>query len=89
MRKLILNLAMLLIATGLYAQVENGKKIVEGTITYTVEWKLPEQLQSMAGNFPSELKVHFKGDSSSLKTESPMYNSTSILNVLRNMSACY
>ncbi len=78
MKKIILNLALILIGSGLYAQ---GKKIAEGTITYTVEWNLPEQMQAMAGNFPKELKVYFKGDSSSVKTESAMYNSTSILNV--------
>lgn len=80
MKKLILSLALLLVGTCLFAQsVVN--KIPEGTIIYTVEWKLPEQMQDMASNFPTELKVYFKGDSSSLKTESPMYNSTSILNV--------
>ena len=83
MKKLILNVALLLIGTGLFAQSvpAGGKKIAEGTLTYTVEWKLPEQLQAMASNFPTELKVYFKGDSSSLKTESQMFNSTSIMNV--------
>ena len=83
MKKVILNVALLLIGTGLFAQAVPGagKKIPEGTLTYTVEWKLPAQMQAMASNFPNELKVYFKGDSSSLKTESPMYNSTSIMNV--------
>lgn len=82
MKKVILNLALLLIGTGIYAQArsENGAKIAEGTITYTVEWKLPEQMQAMASNFPTELMVYFKGDSSSLKTVSAMYSSTNILN---------
>lgn len=76
----MLNLALLLIGTGVFAQANQGK-IAEGFITYTVEWKLPEQMQAMTSSFPKELKVYFKGDSSSLKTESPMYNSTNILNV--------
>lgn len=76
---------MLLIGTNIFAQntPAAGKKITEGILTYTVEWKLPEQLQAMASNFPTELKVYFKGDSSSLKTESQMYNSTSIMNVAK------
>lgn len=77
MKKIILNIALLLIGTCVFAQ---GNKIAEGTITYTVEWKLPEQMQAMASSFPTEIKVYFKGDSSSLKTESAMYSSTNILN---------
>lgn len=77
MKKIILNIALLLIGTCVFAQ---GNKITEGTITYTVEWKLPEQMQAMASSFPTEIKVYFKGDSSSLKTESAMYSSTNILN---------
>lgn len=83
MKTILLNLALLLIGTGAFAQAsqaENSSKIAEGTITYTVEWKLPEQMKAMASNFPKELKVYFKGDSSSLKTESAMYSSTNILN---------
>jgi len=77
MNRIIINLAFLLIGTSVFAQ---GNKIAEGTITYTVEWKLPEQMKAMAGSFPSELKVYFKGDSSSLKSESAMFSSTNILN---------
>jgi len=77
MKRIILNLALFLIGTSVFAQ---GNKIAEGTITYTVEWKLPEQMQAMASNFPTEIKVYFKGDSSSLKTESAMYSSTNIFN---------
>lgn len=83
MKNLILNLMLLLIGTSIYAQPVrsgNGKKITEGTITYSVEWNLPNQFQSLTGNFPTELKVYFKGDSTSSKTESPMYKSASILN---------
>ncbi|HQS51000.1 MAG: hypothetical protein B7X86_13160 [Sphingobacteriales bacterium 17-39-43] len=77
MKRIILNLALLLIGTSVFAQ---SNKIAEGTIVYTVEWKLPEQMQAMASNFPTEIKVFFKGDSSSLKTESAMYSSTNIIN---------
>jgi GLPGLI family protein len=85
MKKLVLSALMLFIGINLFAQSApaGGKIIPEGTITYTVAWTLPEQLQAMSGNFPTELKVFFKGDSSSLKTESPMYNSTSIMNVAK------
>jgi len=79
MKKLIFTAAMLLIGAGVFAQ--SAKKLSEGTLIYTVEWKLPEQMQAMASSFPTELKVHFKGDSSSLKTESQMYNSTNITNL--------
>ena len=83
MKKIILNIALLLVGTGVFAQAtqaESGSVIAEGTIIYAVEWKLPEQMQAMASSFPTELKVYFKGDSSSLKTQSPMYSSTNILN---------
>lgn len=79
MKKHIFTVAMLLIGAGVFAQT--GKKLSEGTLIYSVEWKLPEQMQAMASNFPTELKVFFKGDSSSLKTESAMYSSTNITNL--------
>ncbi|MGB4774895.1 MAG: DUF4412 domain-containing protein [Daejeonella sp.] len=79
MKKNILSLALMLTAVCIYAQTAS-KKITEGTITYAVEWKLPEQMQAMAANFPSELKVYFKGDSSSMKMESQMYSSKTIMN---------
>ena len=79
MKKMIFTAAMLLIGATTFAQT--GKKLSEGTLIYSVEWKLPEQMAAMASNFPTELKVHFKGDSSSLKTESAMYNSTNITNL--------
>jgi GLPGLI family protein len=84
MKRIILSLVLLLLATSIYAQSSNSAntgKITEGTIIYTVEWKLPEQMQAMASSFPKELTVYFKGDSSSLKTQSAMYSSTNILNV--------
>jgi len=84
MRRIILSFVLLFSATVIYAQLSNSAntgKITEGTIIYTVEWKLPEQMAAMASSFPKELTVYFKGDSSSLKTESAMYSSTNILNV--------
>ena len=84
MKRIILSFALLFSATGIFAQAGSSAsagKIAEGTIIYTVEWKLPEQMQAMASSFPKELTVYFKGDSSSLKTESAMYSSTNILNV--------
>ncbi len=79
MKKLIFTALVLLIGATVFAQT--GRKIAEGTLIYSVEWKLPEQMQAMASNFPTELKVHFKGDSSSLRSESQMYSSTSIMNL--------
>lgn len=78
MKKLILGAVLLL--TGTVAWAQETKKINEGTLTYSVQWKLPEQLQSMASNFPTELTVYFKGDSSAMKSSSPMYSSISIMN---------
>lgn len=79
MKKLIFTAAVLFIGAGVFAQA--GKKLSEGTLIYSVEWNLPQQMQAMASSFPTELKVYFKGDSSSLKTESQMYNSTNITNL--------
>lgn len=84
MKRITLSFALLFSAISIFAQSGNSAnagKISEGTIIYTVEWKLPEQMQAMASSFPKELTVYFKGDSSSLKTESAMYSSTNILNV--------
>src|SRR5690349_5946828 len=78
-KRLIFTLAMLIGVNALIAQT-NGKKITEGKVVYAVEWQLPEQMKPMAANFPTELIVLFKGDSASLKTESSMYTSISILN---------
>lgn len=83
MKKIILSLALLLVGTGMYAQTLSGK-VNEGTIVYSVEWKLPEQMQAMAASMPTELTVYFKGDSSSLKSESAMYSSTNILNTSKD-----
>lgn len=79
MKKIILSMALIVSGTSLLAQ-KPATKIAEGTITYAVEWQLPEQMKPMAANFPSEIKVFFKGDSASMKTESSMYSSTSIVN---------
>ncbi len=79
MKKIILSFALLLSSAVLFAQAQ-PKKITEGTITYSVEWELPENMQAMAANLPTELNVYFKGDSASMKSESQMYSSTSIVN---------
>ncbi|SKB42176.1 DUF4412 domain-containing protein [Daejeonella lutea] len=79
MKRLIFTAAVLLLGAGAFAQ--GPKKVTEGTLTYGVEWNLPEQMKAMASNFPTEIKVHFKGDSSSLKTGSQMYSSTNITNL--------
>lgn len=79
MRKLLLSICILFTATLGFAQSPKGK-LAEGVVTYTVKWNLPEQMQPMAAQFPTELKVYFKGDSASLKTESAMYSSTNIIN---------
>ena len=76
MKKLLVCIACLLTGTLAFAQ----NKITEGTITYTIEWTVPAQMQAMAANLPKEFKVYFKGDSSSLKSESAMFSTTSILN---------
>jgi GLPGLI family protein len=78
-KKLIFSVALLVSSNALMAQAP-AKKITEGKVVYTVEWQLPEQLKPMAANFPNEMTVLFKGDSASLKTESSMYTSTSIVN---------
>ncbi|HYK77891.1 MAG TPA: DUF4412 domain-containing protein [Daejeonella sp.] len=77
MKKIILSIALLFTACMLYAQ--NGK-INEGTVTYSVQWNLPANMQAMAATLPTELKVYFKGDSASMRSESQMFSSTNILN---------
>jgi hypothetical protein len=84
MKKIILSFALLLVCSGMYAQSSSSAlsgKVNEGIIVYSVEWKLPEQMQAMAASLPTELTVYFKGDSSSLKSESAMFSSTNIINV--------
>ncbi len=82
MKKIILGAALMLSGGFLVAQTAPAakNKMAEGVITYAVEWTLPEKMQGMADNFPKELKVYFKGDSSSMKMESQMYSSTVIMN---------
>lgn len=77
MKKYILGLAFSLISMATFAQ----QKINEGVITYTLEWNVPAQAQAMATSLPTEINVYFKGDSSSMKIESQMFSSKSILNV--------
>ena len=84
MKKILFCISFILFTAVAFAQSANSGKINEGIIIYTVEWKLPQQMQAMAANFPKELTVYFKGDSSSLKTQSPMYSSTNILNLKKD-----
>lgn len=70
-------LALLVLTNFLFAQT----KIKEGVVTYKVQWTLPENMEALAANLPTEIKVYFKGDSSSLKSETNMFSSTSILNI--------
>lgn len=84
MKKILFGISFILFTAVAFAQSGKGSKINEGIITYTVEWKLPQQMQAIAANFPKELTVYFKGDSSSLKTQSPMYSSTNILNLKKD-----
>lgn len=79
MKRIIFSAALMLSSSLLFAQ-KPANKIAEGTITYSVEWQLPDQMKPMAANFPSELTVFFKGDSASMKTESQMFTTTSIVN---------
>ncbi|MEO8794411.1 MAG: hypothetical protein ABI390_03035 [Daejeonella sp.] len=76
MKKIMIFMALVLTCSVVFAQ----NKITEGTIIYDVEWTVPPQMQAMAANLPTQMKVYFKGDSSSLKSESSMFSSTSILN---------
>ena len=55
-------------------------KINEGSITYQVDFELPEQMKAFGANFPKEIKIYFKGDTSNMRTETPMFKSTTILN---------
>lgn len=77
MKKIILSLGLSVICLTALAQ----RKINEGVITYALEWNVPPQAQAMAGSLPSELNVYFKGDSSSMKIESQMFTSQTILNL--------
>lgn len=77
MKRVLFCLALIVSGSLLFAQ----NKISEGTITYEVEWKLPEQMQAYAAMFPKEVKVYFKGDSASWKNENQMSSTTTITNV--------
>ncbi len=77
MRKLFLGLSLLMMSMASFAQ----QKINEGVITYALEWNVPPQAQAMAANLPTQINVYFKGDTSSMKIESQMFSSKSILNV--------
>ncbi|HEY1024227.1 MAG TPA: hypothetical protein VGE26_03625 [Sphingobacteriaceae bacterium] len=77
MKRLFLCLALIVSGSLVFAQ----NKISEGTITYDVEWQLPEQMQPYAAMFPKEVKVFFQGDSASWKNENQMSATTTITNV--------
>ncbi|MFM6975244.1 MAG: hypothetical protein ACKOW2_00130 [Sphingobacteriaceae bacterium] len=76
MKKALLGFIVLFAAFTASAQ----QKISEGYISYSLEWNVPPQAQAMAANLPTEAKVYFKGDSASMKVESQMFSTTSILN---------
>ncbi|MXV52215.1 DUF4412 domain-containing protein [Pedobacter sp. HMF7647] len=76
MKKIILSLIAIAFSAGVFAQTP----INEGTITYTVEWEVPAQMQQMASMFPKELTVYFKGDSSVVNQKSQMSTSNVIMN---------
>lgn len=59
MKKLILSAGILLAGCASFGQT----KISEGTITYAVEYELPENLKPYAAFFPKEATVYFRGDS--------------------------
>ncbi len=79
MKKLVFGLGLSFLGFTAMAQ----QKINEGIITYSLSWNVPEQAQAMAGNLPTEINVYFKGDSSSMKMESQMFSSQSILNTAK------
>ena len=76
MKKIILSAALALVSTLGFSQ----KKIAEGTITYQVEYDLPANMQQMKAMLPTEIKVYFKGDSSSSQNKSPMASTNFIMN---------
>lgn len=76
MKKIILSAAFALIATFGFAQ----KKITEGSITYKVEYQLPASMQQRKAMFPQEIKVYFKGDSTSAQSKTAMASSNFIMN---------
>lgn len=76
MKKILSGLGLCILAFAASAQ----QKINEGIITYTLEWNVPPEAQAMAGSLPTEINVYFRGDSSSMKMESQMFSTQSILN---------
>lgn len=80
MKKTLFTAALILSTVFVFSQT----KINEGSVTYNVEYEFPEQMKSFGSNFPKELKIYFKGDSASMQTKTPMFNSTSILNTKKD-----
>lgn len=57
-----------------------GKKNNEGTITYTLSYRLPDSLKRFAAYLPKEATVYFRGDSSVSVQKSGDESTTVILN---------
>lgn len=76
MKKLVLSGMLFLATTASFAQT----KINEGSITYSVDWKLTDQQQPMAAMLPKEITVYFKGDSSSTSSKTQMSSTKFIMN---------
>ena len=76
MKKIILSASFALMATLGFSQ----KKIAEGSITYQVQYDLPANMQQMKAMFPDEIKVYFKGDSSSSRNKTGMASTNFIMN---------
>jgi hypothetical protein len=76
MKKILLGAALVALSSLTFAQ----KKINEGSITYKVEYDVPANMQMMKAMMPDEIKVYFKGDSTSMINKSPMVSSVFIMN---------
>jgi hypothetical protein len=77
MKKVVFLLCLVLANGTGFAQ----QKINEGLITYSISWNVPPQAQAMATSLPTELNVYFRGDSSSMKVESQMFSTQTIMNL--------
>jgi hypothetical protein len=72
------------ICMGYTLMAQAQKVIKEGTVTYSVEYNLPPDQQSMAAMLPKEFKVAFKGDYSKFKMDMGMYATSVIFNNASN-----
>ncbi len=71
-------IAFICIGSSLIANAQ--KAIKEGTITYSVEYDLPPDQQSMVAMLPTEYKVNFKGDMSLFKMDMGMFATQVVYN---------